>query len=581
MRVLAHPGSRDLGPGGRYRACMVSSSSTPTDDYAVLRTACGLLDRSPCGKLALTGDQAREFLAGQVSNDTEALVPGAGCYAALLDNKGKMQGDLRIIFTPDGGELLLLCERVALQALFDALRRSIIGWRAELHKRTVQQSLLSLIGPTAREVAGARELAMVEHASEQATLAGHDVLLVTTDTGVDLVCAADSAEAVAQTLVERGAHRIDEATAELRRVESGRPRYGVDLDTTVIPQEAALNDRAVSFTKGCYVGQETVARLFYRGKPNRRPVRPAPLGAGRGRHGVARRRNHPRRPDAVARDHHERRRLPRPRPDRTGARAARGRGGRHARRRRRDGDGDRAAVLTARGLPGGGPERYSRNTITSTISAIQRTSCTIEAMSGRPSLGPSPSPDPRARRRSCVQRRSRVPSRRSPPSRRSGRPSPGRGSGRFHGARSLPGARPPHAGPSPCGRCARRRWHAGPSRRAGPLGGRWSAGGAAQPPRAAQRSARGQRAPPRVVAGARRSRRRSRRRDGRAGPPGRPQAFEGSVRSWLGDADATGRSRGSLIVPPPSTRARRTVGDARTSTRRGRRSIASPPRPGA
>ena len=58
--------------------------------------------------------------------------------------------------------------------------------------------------------------------------------------------------------------------AEIVRVESGRPRYGVDLDASVIPQEAGLNERAVSFTKGCYVGQETVARLFYRGKPNRR-----------------------------------------------------------------------------------------------------------------------------------------------------------------------------------------------------------------------------------------------------------------------------------------------------------------------
>ena len=62
---------------------------------------------------------------------------------------------------------------------------------------------------------------------------------------------------------------VSEAAAEVVRVESGRPRYGLDLDDSVIPQEAALNERAVSFTKGCYVGQETVARLFYRGKPNR------------------------------------------------------------------------------------------------------------------------------------------------------------------------------------------------------------------------------------------------------------------------------------------------------------------------
>ena len=71
------------------------------------------------------------------------------------------------------------------------------------------------------------------------------------------------------TLLAAGAVEVTEAAAELVRVESGRPRYGVDLDDNVIPQEAGLNERAVSFTKGCYVGQETVARLFYRGKPNR------------------------------------------------------------------------------------------------------------------------------------------------------------------------------------------------------------------------------------------------------------------------------------------------------------------------
>jgi folate-binding protein YgfZ len=74
---------------------------------------------------------------------------------------------------------------------------------------------------------------------------------------------------VAAAVHESGAAWVSEATADCVRIEHGRPRYGVDLDDSVIPQEAGLNERAVSFTKGCYVGQETVARLFYRGKPNR------------------------------------------------------------------------------------------------------------------------------------------------------------------------------------------------------------------------------------------------------------------------------------------------------------------------
>jgi folate-binding protein YgfZ len=100
-------------------------------------------------------------------------------------------------------------------------------------------------------------------------LGGLAVRKVRTDVGVDLLCDAADTGALRAWLEDAGARPVSEATAELVRVEHGRPRYGVDLDESVIPQEAGLNERAVSFTKGCYVGQETVARLYYRGKPNR------------------------------------------------------------------------------------------------------------------------------------------------------------------------------------------------------------------------------------------------------------------------------------------------------------------------
>jgi folate-binding protein YgfZ len=221
-----------------------------------------LVDRSERGKLALTGAQAKELLSGQVTNDIEALSPGGGCYAALLTNKGKMVADLRVLDTAD--ELWLDTERVALQALFDTLRRGAVGWQAQLHKRTLEQALLSLVGPHAAQAAGA-ELGP-EHANRPAQLGGADVLLVATDVGIDVVCAAGDADRVRGAL---DVAAVPEAAAEVLRVESGRPRYGLDLDDATIPQEAGLNERAVSFTKGCYVGQETVARLHYKGKPNR------------------------------------------------------------------------------------------------------------------------------------------------------------------------------------------------------------------------------------------------------------------------------------------------------------------------
>ncbi len=242
-------------------------------DYAILSERCGMLDRSERGRLALAGSGAKAFLQGQVTNDIESLVPGSGCYAAFLTQKGKMLGDLRVLDA--GSELLLDTERVALQELFNMIRRFSIGWDVELHKRTLESGLLSLAGPQAGEavlaafgdVPGPAEHDHVELA--RSADAG-SVRAIRTDVGIDLLCATEQLDAVRTAALDAGAVMVGDDAAECLRIERGRPRYGIDLDDTVIPQEAGLNERAVSFTKGCYVGQETVARLFYKGKPNRR-----------------------------------------------------------------------------------------------------------------------------------------------------------------------------------------------------------------------------------------------------------------------------------------------------------------------
>src|SRR4051812_49841055 len=132
----------------------------------------GIADRSERGKLALTGPDAKVMLSGQVTNDVEALTAGHGAYAAFLTHKGKMLGDVRVLDL--GDELWLDTERVSLQALFDIVRRALIGFDAELHKRTLQQALLSLVGPRAREIAGADAagLGPAEHDNAPAPLAG-------------------------------------------------------------------------------------------------------------------------------------------------------------------------------------------------------------------------------------------------------------------------------------------------------------------------------------------------------------------------------------------------------------------------
>src|SRR5215213_6502878 len=149
---------------------------------------CGLVDRAGRGRLALTGPDAKSFLQGQVTNDTEALTPGHGCYAAFLTHKGKMLGDLRVLDL--GDELLLSCERVALQELFNMIRRYKLGSDVEVHKRTVEMGELSLIGPDARRIAGAGQLGREEHDTLRSEIAGHPVVLAATDLGVDVFCDA-------------------------------------------------------------------------------------------------------------------------------------------------------------------------------------------------------------------------------------------------------------------------------------------------------------------------------------------------------------------------------------------------------
>jgi folate-binding protein YgfZ len=255
-------------------------------EYRIATEGVGLFDRSERGKLTLTGADVKEFLHGQVTQDIRRLEPGQGAYAAFLTNKGKMLGDLRVLNVD--GELRLDTERVALQPLFNLIRSYKLGYDVELHKRTLESGLLSLIGPLAGDLITAIAGTVPgpeEHDHVAVELDGIGARAIRTDLGLDLLYSAQDAEALTSTLLAAGAATIGEPAAETLRVESGRPRFGVDLDAdAVIPQEAGLNSRAVSFTKGCYVGQETVARLFYRGKPNRelrglQSAVPLPVGA--------------------------------------------------------------------------------------------------------------------------------------------------------------------------------------------------------------------------------------------------------------------------------------------------------------
>ena len=157
-------------------------------------TSTFVVDRSERGKLALTGAEAKDFLHGQVTNDILGLTPGHGCYAAFLTHKGKMLGDMRVFDL--GDELLLDCERVALQELFNMIRRYKLGRDVELHKRTLE--LGAAVGHRARRARPRR--ARTSTTTRACTLGGADVVAVRTDVGIDLFFAAADKAAVRAAL---------------------------------------------------------------------------------------------------------------------------------------------------------------------------------------------------------------------------------------------------------------------------------------------------------------------------------------------------------------------------------------------
>jgi tRNA-modifying protein YgfZ len=234
--------------------------------YRQLREECGLLDRSERGKLSVTGPDAAEYLQGQLTNDVEALEVGDGQYAALLDRKGHMQGDMRVL-RPGAEEIWADTEAVAIAAVSKHLQMYSIGREVKVEEVSGARAILSLIGPRSVEIAGIA--ALPENACELTTVAGIECLAAGTAAGIDLIVDAGEAERLRGVLLEAGAAAVSPEAAEIVRVESGTPRFGAEMGTATMPAEAGIVERAVSFTKGCYIGQETVARLHYKGKPNR------------------------------------------------------------------------------------------------------------------------------------------------------------------------------------------------------------------------------------------------------------------------------------------------------------------------
>ena len=234
--------------------------------YWCLREDAGVVKPGSWGLVEVKGPDAVEFLQGQVTNDVEALEPGRGCYALLLNPKGRILADMRILMRgPE--ELWLDGQAAPMETVATHLKTYRIGRQVEVAPiPRSDRDVVSVIGPGA-DAAGVRPPAS-EHSFAEAELNGAPTVAVATHLGMDLIFASRDAAAVEGALSE-SLPRVPEEAAEILRIERGRPRLGIDMSDENLPGELGLEERAVSFTKGCYIGQEPVARMHHRGHPNR------------------------------------------------------------------------------------------------------------------------------------------------------------------------------------------------------------------------------------------------------------------------------------------------------------------------
>jgi folate-binding protein YgfZ len=248
-----------------------------TDDqsaYAAFDGRAALVDLSGKTILRLTGKDSIRMLNAILTIDVPEE-EHRGVYALLLNPKGRIQADLRVLKC--GGDVLIVTEPEGSAAAKELLARYAPFSRVEvedLSEASTHWGILGLYGPSAKEMLEGLELA--EHECAEVEAGDADLIasgVAVPVSGYDLLGPADALDLAQHYLLERGAVPAGPDAYETARIEAGTPRFGADVTPENFPAEAGLLERAVSFEKGCYPGQETVARMHYRGHPNRKLYR--------------------------------------------------------------------------------------------------------------------------------------------------------------------------------------------------------------------------------------------------------------------------------------------------------------------
>lgn len=225
-----------------------------------------VVERPGRGLLRLTGKDPVGMLNATLTNSVPKDARGA--YALLLNPKGRVQSDLRVL--KSGEDILVDTEPEGADAAREILGRYAPFSRVKLEDLSNEWSVLGLYGPRAGGLLGNPELA--EHQTAEVEIGGETLLAAAVAApvaGYDLLGPREAVARAGRVLLERGAAPADPDAYETARVRAGVPRFGADLTPENFPGEAGVLDRAVDFGKGCYPGQETVARMRYRGHPNK------------------------------------------------------------------------------------------------------------------------------------------------------------------------------------------------------------------------------------------------------------------------------------------------------------------------
>jgi folate-binding protein YgfZ len=242
------------------------------DEYTAIREGAALVIPADRGRIGVSGRDRAAFLHGLLTNDIQALTAGTGCYAAWLTAQGRMTTDMHVL---EAGDMILLDVPAATrESVLQRLDQFLFSEDVRLGDLTGTLAAVALHGPRAaatleRTIGLAGLAGWPQYRNARADVAGESAVIARIDQfgvpGFVIYVSTDRKDDLAATLDRNGARRVTNEALEVARVETGYPLFGVDMNDDIIPLEAGIEDRAISLTKGCYVGQEVIIRVLHRG----------------------------------------------------------------------------------------------------------------------------------------------------------------------------------------------------------------------------------------------------------------------------------------------------------------------------